>query len=342
MSEWIDECPLCGGRRLEEHSVPHANLYSEKLAELLDEEESKLLDQYSNWRCMECTLVFKRLWFSSAALSALFKGAVASHPRGWDTMLGRFSADGFRLVLGQWSNAIRIGSTPGIRRGERELLSILESIVEPDGFDLAATAVAVSKGDVGRLGADAPAIMASIGKPAPFKRFSGFGSSEIWDYLQQSIGPIGNYAELGCPLWGLLRQAAGVKVRSTFLKREEPNYWGKACTSNGVHCLELLLENPDITSAAWDAPERYDVIGLFQYLDHLREPRTFLENLFGKANSAAIILDDMDHPPAIQHFTGWSDECMAWVSKRFNKRLFQNFDAIRPSGNRLHLFTREV
>jgi hypothetical protein len=81
------------------------------------------------------------------------------------------------------------------------------------------------------------------------------------------------------------------------------------------------------------------MIGVFQYLDHLSDPRRFLSQLFGKADSAAVILDDMADPVAIQHVTGWTEASVAYAAELFDRRLHSDFDEIRSSGNALYLLT---
>ncbi|MFM9059946.1 MAG: hypothetical protein ACKOSQ_12630, partial [Planctomycetaceae bacterium] len=243
--------------------------------------------------------------------------------------------------VGFWATAIDRQTAPDVRRGERELLSIVDSITETAGFDPAAVAAAVGRGDVATLRSLAPAITSSIGEPAAFKRFAGFRSRELWDYLQTRTGGFAGYAEVGCPLWGLLTLAADSGCRATYLVRDEPNYWGPGCTSAGVHCLDRLLADRRVGSAPWSAPDRQPVIGLFQYLDHLTAPGRFLEELFAKADSAAIIMDGIGAPVAIQHVTAWTDDSFAFIARNFDKRLHDDFDAIRPSGNRLFLLTPE-
>lgn len=337
----IDRCPLCGGAAATEHSTPEANLYSEKLAALLGQDERQVLHEHANWRCDDCGLVFKRRWFAPAVIRELFSTAVASHPRGWDTVLDRFSPAGFQRAVEFWATAIDRQALPDVRRGERELLSIVDSITDPAGYGPAAVAAAVGKGDVATLRTLAPAITASIGEPAAFKRFSGFRSRALWDYLQARTGGFTGYAEVGCPLWGLLALAAESGCRATYLERDEPNYWGAGCTNAGAHCLERLLADRRIASAPWTAPDRQPVIGLFQYLDHLTAPGRFLEELFAKADSAAIIMDGIGAPVAIQHVTGWTDASFAFIARTFGKRLHDDFDEIRPSGNRLFLLIPE-
>jgi hypothetical protein len=337
----IDRCPLCDSTAATEHSTPEPNLYSEKLADLLKQDERGLLREHVNWRCSDCGLVFKRRWLASALVRELFRSAVATHPKGWDTVLDRFSPAGFQQALEGWATAIERQAAPDVRRGERELLSIIDSITAPVGFEPAAVAAAVGCGDVAMLRALTPAITASIGEPAAFKRFAGFRSRELWGYLQARTGGFAGYAEVGCPLWGLLTLAADSGCRATHLLRDEPNYWGPGCTSAGVHCIDRLLADRRIASAPWSAPEHLPLIGVFQYLDHLSAPGRFLEELFARADSAAIIMDDIGAPVSIQHVTGWTDDSFAFIARLFGKRLHDDFDAIRPSGNRLFLLTPE-
>ncbi len=337
----IDRCPLCGSTAATEHSTPEPNLYSEKLADLLAQDERQVLCEHANWLCGDCGLVFKRRWFAPDVIRELFRTAVAAHPRGWDTVLDRFSPAGFQRTVDFWAAAIDRGAAPDVRRGERELLSVIDSITEPTGYEPVAVVAAVGRGDVALVRGLAPAITTSIREPAAFKRFSGFRSRALWDYLQANTGGFAGYAEVGCPLWGLLPLAAEFGSCATYLERDEPNYWGAGCTNAGVHCLERLLTDRRIASAPWSARERHSVIGLFQYLDHLTAPGRFLEELFARADSAAIIMDGIGAPVAIQHVTGWTDASFAFIARAFGKRLFDDFDAIRPSGNRLFLLTPE-
>ena len=335
----IERCPLCQSSVATEHSTPEPNLYSEQLSEILMHDEQQLLREHVNWRCSDCGLVFKRRWFAPAVIRDLFSTAVASHPKGWDTVLDRFSAAGFQRVVEFWSTAIDRQEAPNVRRGERELFSIIDSITVPVGFEPSAVAAAVGSGDVAMLRTFTPLITASIGEPAAFKRFAGFRSRELWEYLQARTGGFTGYAEVGCPLWGLLTLAADSGCRATYLIRDEPNYWGPGCKSFGVHCLDRLLVDRRIGTVPWSAPDRQPLIGLFQYLDHLTAPGQFLEELFARAESTAIIMDGIGAPVAIQHVTGWTIDSFAFIARVFGKRLYQDFNPIRSSGNHLFLLT---
>ena len=333
-----DRCPLCSATTSVEDAVPEPNLYSEKLALLLGRDEEQLLHEHVNWRCTRCDLVFKRRWFSESVIRQLFSGAVGMHPRGWDPILGRFSVENFLRMLENWAHAVEESSVPDVRKGERELVSIVDSITEPSDFDVAAVTAAIRRSDVASVRAASRAITASIDEPAPFKRFSGFRSGALWDYLQSRTGGFEAYAEVGCPLWGLLPLAAESGYAATYLVRHEVNYWGAGCTNAGECCSARLLRDPRIHAADWASPHHYPIIGVFQYLDHPTQPLRFLRELFGKADSAAIILDAMDSPVAIQHVTGWTDRSLGYAAGLFDKHVHADFEDMRPSGNRLYLF----
>jgi hypothetical protein len=264
---------------------------------------------------------------------------VATHPKGWDSVNSRFTRSNFQNVVAQWVQALELNDIPRIRLGQRELLSIVDSIIQPVGYDPKVVAHAIRKSKVSIILNAVPSILASMGEPAPFKRYSGFQSGELWEYIQERTGGFDTYAELGCPLWGLLSIAADRGCRAAYLVRDEPNYWGKECKQEGEYCVNRLLSNSGIVTAEWLDPSRYGVIGLFQYLDHLLELRPFLQRLFSKTNSAAVIIDSGGSPLAIQHVTGWSAASFSYVARLFGKQLHDDFDAIRPSGNRLYLLT---
>lgn len=322
--------------------MPEANLYSESLAKLLSCDEQQVLDDHLNYRCGTCGLVFKKRWFSEAVVAELFSRSVPAHPRGWDVVLGRFSATGFRSALDSWELALKNSETEAIRRGQRELTSILDSIVRPVGFDPAELATVIAGNDVQLVKSARDAIVASIDEPVPFKRFSGFRSAALWDYLQNRTGGFTSYAELGCPLWGLLTMAAERGLPATYLTRDEPNYWGDACVNAGESCGMRRDRDARIRTAEWDVDERYGLVGIFQYLDHLTDPRAFLMQLFTKSRSAAVIVDGGDVPLAVQHATGWNEASARYAAALFGKALFSDFGDIRASGNVLFLFTEGV
>ena len=92
-------------------------------------------------------------------------------------------------------------------------------------------------------------------------------------------------------------------------------------------------------AAAWAerCAQPLDLIGAFQYLDHLGDPLSFCREAFQAAPALLLILDGVDAPPAVQHLSGWSDRAIAWLAAATHKRVVQGFTAIEASGNRAWL-----
>ena len=201
-------CPLCGGRRRAAHSVAPQNLYSEMLAPLVGVREQDLLAHVRNVRCSDCGLIHKDHWFSGDVLKRLFGECVPSHPRGWDVLSGRFTPANFQVEVTAYGRAIAAGDDGGIRRYRRSLASIIDSIPEIEGTEESARMVrAVEAGDVAELQAADPRLREIMREPTPYKRFSGFSASVLWEYVESRLGRLRSYAEVGCPLWGLLQRA---------------------------------------------------------------------------------------------------------------------------------------
>lgn len=333
-------CPLCGSALVLERCLAPANLYSETLADLLVCDEASLIASVPNARCGNCGLWYKPRWFEPSVLARLFERGVATHPKGWDAGSPRFSKAGLLAECSAYRNALEAGDTREIARHRRGLASIVDSIATISGTPLArALLAAIEDGDSETLVRCAAELPDGFGEPAPFRRFSGFAASELWQWMCARIGPVRRYAEVGCPLWGQLSRAAKTGVDCTFLRRAEPNYWGAGCRMGGVHCVEALASRAPITIRAWSAQSgaRFDVLGAFQYLDHLDDPVRFVAEAFKMAPALLLILDGVDQPTAIQHRTGWNDVSVRWLAKRFNKRVHGDFDSIRASGNRAWL-----
>jgi hypothetical protein len=340
----VQACPLCGSSEHQDAAASLPNLYSEKLAALLNREESELLATVANVQCLQCSLIYKRNWFARAMLEQLFAGSVPSHPKGWDVLSGRFTPANFADEVNAYAQAIARRQQDQINRYRRSLTSILAAIPELDGSpELPSMLAAIEQGDVDLLRAAEPLLVRVMHDPRPYSRFSGFSSSDLWTYLNTKLVPLQAYAEVGCPLWGLLPRAQQHGLHVAYLKRPEPNYWSAGCRSaDAVHCSQHLSDHSNVPLLDWSDPSgpRYDAIGAFQYLDHLERPASFMEALFQRARSAVIILDSVDQAVAIQHFTGWTSSAIRWLADRFACQLHADFKGIEASGNRLYLLVQ--
>jgi hypothetical protein len=336
----VDSCPLCGGARREEHSVPPANLYSEMLASIVAMDERSLLKRVRNVQCGQCGLIHKDHWLRPEALRRLFLERVPSHPRGWDVVSGRFSPDNFQVEVTAYGRAIETRDDPEIRRYRRSLASILDSVPDLEGTpECDRLNRAIETGDVAALRAADARLRDLMREPTPYKRFSGFSATVLWSSVASRLGGLRRYAEVGCPLWGLLPRAVEHGCAATYLDRPEANYWSTGCRQDGMHCTERLAATTPVGTARWqDVNGRsFDAIGAFQYLDHLERPGEFMDELFARARAAVLILDAVDRAVALQHFTGWTSPAIAWLADRHRCRVYDDFDGIRASGNFLVL-----
>ena len=95
-------------------------------------------------------------------------------------------------------------------------------------------------------------------------------------------GKVAAYAELGFPLWGMFLIAGSRVERAAFLFQTEPNYWGSSCRMDGRPCTAPPWDVTGVEQKDWNGvqPGEFDLIGLFQYLDHLENPLAFMEELF--------------------------------------------------------------
>lgn len=337
-------CPLCGESNQTFHSEPLPNLYSEKMAMVTGEAESVLLSHFHNVQCISCGLIYKKEAYPEAVIQAIFSDIVPDHPKGWDVMSGRFTAANFFVELGIYQRAIEQHDVGQINRYRRALLSLVDSIYphEPNSELKAQLSAAIEHQQIDVIKEYSAQLERVMGQPMPFKRFSGFSAPELWAYFESKCGTIEQYDELGCPLWGLLSYAKSMGVTTQFIKRPELNYWSENCQREGEHCVEWLSRKHQIAVKDWQdnrLEAKRQLVGFFQYLDHLSRPDLFLDQIFQQYHSAAVILDGVDEPVYIQHTTGWTTDALNFVASKYKKKMHTDFDMITPSGNRLYLFT---
>lgn len=336
----VATCPLCGSARTDAESVPPANLYSEQLALVAGCDEAQLLELVRNRRCADCCLWYKPRWFRPQALRTLFTDRVPGHPKGWDAVSDRFSENGFAREVDAYRRAIAAGSALDGARYRRSLASIVDSIIGIDGTALQRQLLdAIAGADVDALDALLPSLRGRFDEPVAFKRFSGFSSRGLWQWMESHVGPVHRYGEVGCPLWGQLARLEPDAVQRHFFLRPENNYWGDGCRSNGQHCSQRLAAGGGVHLQPWPpaADLRLDVLGAFQYLDHLEDPAAFVAEAFRGARALLLILDGADAPLAIQHFTGWDGRTIARLAAAHGKRVADDFHTIEASGNRAWL-----
>lgn len=306
-------------------------------------DEARLLDWFQVLECENCGLRFKSRRLPSAWLEAAFRDAVPDHPKGWDATSSRFSFAGYREELAVFAVALTAREPGALARSRRTLASIIDSLIELDGQPLrAAMLQAIGDGDLHALEEALPELERLAWEPWPYKRFSGFADKALWDWCAGQIGMIRRYAEVGCPLWGFLYRQPQTGVAYVHLARPEPNYWGDGCRRTGLHCREYLGQGTSVEARKWEEPvPEFDLLGAFQYLDHVERPLDFLREALARARNLLLVLDAGHLPTAIQHHTGWNLRSLRFAAHLLGARVASGFVPILSSGNEAFLMVRE-
>ena len=182
-------------------------------------------------------------------------------------------------------------------------------------------------------------IKRKINKPAEFSRFNGFESIDLIKHIEKKIGQISSYAEIGCPLWGNLEYYNKLNKECFFVRGETFEFWGKNCKKNNIKCGAKL--NKDIKKihnlSNLNFNTKKDFIGIFLYLDHVIDPKKFFLKIFKNFKSCGVILEKTNKGVPIQHFSGWSEKTLKFLSKEFGKKLDCTYKKLSKTGKDFYL-----
>lgn len=145
---------------------------------------------------------------------------------------------------------------------------------------------------------------------------------EEYAYVQQFITKEDKVLDVGC----------GKGAFSKYLNKE--NYTGLDFSTNAKEMAEknnITIKNESIQSFANANPQSFDVVCSFQVLEHVSNPRSFIESKIlalkpgGKlivsvpSNTSFLkyaVNHILDMPP--HHVTHWSDETLKFISSSYN------------------------
>ena len=336
----LNKCPLCKSVDFSYFDVIYKNRYSEVISEEFNIEENKVLKLFNNYQCKRCKLIFKKNWLIKNFLMKLYGHIIPIHPKGWDKYSNDFNSKNFLILCKKF---IIEKNTAKINILKRKITSILEAIpskllnnkfikkFKQDFFVKKNSNIA-----------DLPIISKKILIPEDFSRFKGFTSHNLFRLIEKKINSkIFTLAEIGCPLWGFL-EFKNIKNKY-FIKANNAEFWGVNCVKNRKNCVEKLnnvkiVENLDYFKLN---KIKLDYLGAFLYLDHITNLNSFFKKVFEVSKSLGIILEDPNHEArkgiAIQHFTAWPNSTIQYVAKKFNKKIYQNYEPISKLGNSFYL-----
>jgi len=316
----INNCPLCKTSKVKYHSQCSKNLYSEFLSKIIDVSEKDLIKKISNYQCSKCSLIYKKFWFRDKILNTLFLKKIKVHPKGMDIHNKNFNKKFFLNEIQKLKKSYK-NDLLLYNKSKRTLGSIINAINKTSSF---------KKKLIEEINSDNPNIKSIlknsikvsklIDKPKKFSRYVGYNDISFWNFLKKNTTKIHNYAEVGCPSWGLLNKAKDEKKQIYFYKRKENNFWNE---EKGCLKKSKLNKNEIITNL--NKIKKISLFGIIEYLDHLNDPLKFLKEINNKSQSFFLILEKNNK--AIQHFTSWGNKNFKFVAKKLKKKvkIFNNY-----------------
>ena len=171
-------------------------------------------------------------------------------------------------------------------------------------------------------------ILNLITTPENYKRFSGYDSENFFNFINNRK-KLNNYAELGCPNWGMLERAKKNGLNTTFISGDKNYFWT---------CKKKIKDQISNINNLNKIKKKLDFLGIFFYLDHIKKINIFIKNALSQTYLIGFLLDKKDKKGvAIQHFTGWNLKSIKYLAKKFNKKVDYNFKEISKSNINFYL-----
>jgi hypothetical protein len=351
----VNSCPLCNSKKKIVTKSAYRNRYSEQFSNLMKISEKELIDKIQNVRCKKCNLIYKSFYFKKNFYQNLLNKIAPVHPRGWETISGRFSKKNLNKEIQILLNKIKLKNSKNKEKSKRATYSIVDSIKTNSYIEDRSKKnylKAINQENISYITRNKSKIISLLDAPERFKRFTNFSDDNLFRYIQKYLHDIKFYGEIGCPLWGMLKVAKNNGCKTTFIKGDESFFWGKKCKKKKVHCFLKIDKTTNLVKRGIDfyKGKKIDFLGVFQYLDHDYQPKKLLKKIFSISKSAGFIFEDEDINlitskktqkgdtgiPA-QHFTGWNKKAMMFVAKKFKKKLKTDFSDIKISGHNFYL-----
>lgn len=335
----VDRCPVCGSSERAAGPPQQRNRYSEEIAGLLDVEEEELLGAIRDVRCRQCGLGYKDWWFKPDFYYKVFVDAAPLHPRGWDAVLEKFTPARFQVEVERLGDAVSREDRPLVNRQRRTVQSYIDNIpraqrAEPTTAEVLARYRRIDLDHVKPSDLDflSDEVAPLIREPKPFGRFMGFNSDSLEALIRRHAPALASYAEVACPLWGLLPRFAGAGVETWILRDEDRAFWGPGCCDpSGRSCFEFAraergVDHVSTLTELIEDGRRVDVLGILNYLDHLADPIEHLRRARKVSDRLLVVLvpDEPDTPGVIQHHTSFDDEVVRQAAERVGMSLAES------------------
>ena len=311
-------CPVCNTSVQFAERDPDAfdrlggDRYLQPLADSLKVHLEDIYTSISTFRCTECGAVFFNPWFNHLARNQIFLQGHPIHNVGWRNFQERFEqrlCPNLQLPLEDLLRAVR--QRIGVVTTYAELGCPFQGLL----LHLADDATV---GSIGRSASVFTSMRAQdyrrfLPPLRQFMRIAGLGKS--WSRQLSLIRRRRNKLR-GRWYWGSNGNDSP-KFERTFVPLQSSKFWGLNCSMYGDSCVATASRSLNATvvpqSQFMESQFRYDLIGLFNVLDHQDDPLTLLRQCLSK--SRAVVYLGHEAPISAQHHFGLGRSFFHLLSK---------------------------
>jgi hypothetical protein len=332
------KCPLCSNLKYKYSHKTYKNRYSEDIARYLKTTEEEIFRNCYNVECTNCKIIYKKIWFKKKVLELFYKNVFPKHEKGWDSFTNGFSKRNFLRLI----NKIKLNNEKkNFNYLLRSIYSIVDSIKTESKIKYRYLNYLKNK-DVLNVLRFYKKINSLINIPIDFKRYTGFNSLKLFNYINNKI-KLDSYCEIGCPLWGMHKIATRKNIVNHHISLPEYAFWGIECKYKNFNCIQKCKVKKKISINKLNSQKKYDLISIFLAIDHVIDLEKLLKSIFRKSLNVLIVIEKFNKKGfignPIQHFTSFNDETMKFISKKFNKKLNKSLRELDNSGNKMYFFT---
>jgi len=261
----------------------------------------------------------------------------------------------FKSKIKKISSFIKKKNTNEVSKLKREIKSLLEAIDENNNNFLLKKKlflIQLNKNNFNYLNSQNKFFQNKFKHKKKYSRFSGYGNNEIWSYINQNISHIKKYAEIGCPAWGMMKQAKNDKKKIFFLNEKNSNFWecsdrGSRYYKKNKNCFDLSKKLYNFESIKLNKVKNnyLNFIGIYNYLDHIEKPFDFFNKIRKKTYSLGLIIKLMKNSKTdVQHFTTWTKDSLIFLANRINFKIIKpSFELSNNAGcYKLYIFKKNV
>jgi hypothetical protein len=277
-------CPMCGSAARQDCEIPYrSNRYVEAGATSLGLEERALFDQMKGWQCSSCGTVYFDPWLSPRFARDLYHRILPHHNLGWyefydvvrnpDAVLRRTSlVERLRAALPSLKTYAEVGCP---FEGLLPYFAVRPYRAGDEQFLDYPGCVAVDEGDVRRN----PDVR---GNRINFERIGRACSSALNRLQLLRVFPPARLRQQYLHWSGRARAAGTQDVSTMYLEKESSVHWGSHCQSFNVQCRRMAEDVLACGAARLSdlaSHESFDLIGIFNALDHYMKPIQLLHEL---------------------------------------------------------------